>query len=147
MADWIMSMLEAQRTGIYNVTGPSSLLTMEHLLETCRTATHSAAQFEWVDEAFLLAHHVAPFSHMPLWLPHDQNGLLSMNINKALAAGLSFRPLVDTIQETLAWDKARSSAEIANKPRQLQSGGATQAGISREREKELLNAWHSMQKE
>jgi len=145
MADWMVCMTEAKHTGTYNVTGPASTLTMEECLAACRMATNNDAQFAWIDDAFLLAHNVAPFGDMPLWLPDEMNGLLRMNIDQAFGAGLTFRPLVDTIRETLAWDAARSPADIANKPRRLQSGGPTQAGITREREEALFQAWRAVQ--
>jgi 2'-hydroxyisoflavone reductase len=47
-------------------------------------------------------------------------------VAKAVAAGLTFRPLAETIADTLAWDKEREL------PR------AEGVGLSREREQELL---------
>ncbi|MGI9025441.1 MAG: SDR family oxidoreductase [Burkholderiaceae bacterium] len=142
MADWIVRMIESNRIGIYNVAGPASPLTMGELLEACRQATGSDAAFTWVAEAFLGERKVAPFSEMPLWLPEDSNGLLSLDLAKAIADGLSFRTLAETIADTMAWDKQRLLSG-GMKPARLASGAATHAGISREREREFLNAWHT----
>ncbi len=142
MANWIIRMIESARTGIYNVTGPASQLTMGELLQTCREASGSNAEFTWIDEDFLDELKVAPFSEMPLWLPGNLNGLLSLDIGKAIAVGLSFQPLLETFVETMDWDRERLLSG-GKKPERLASGAPTHAGISREREREILNAWHS----
>ena len=50
----------------------------------------------------------------------------------ALDAGLTFRPLAVTTRDTLDWYDSRAEEERAN-PR---------AGMSRDRETELLETWH-----
>ncbi len=142
LADWIVRMAEAQQTGVYNVTGPADMLTMGQLLETCRAACASDAQFVWVDETFLLEHDVAPFTDLPLWLPEAANSLLRMNIDRALAAGITFRSLADTITETLVWDQRRA-ATPDTEPRRLASGVPQRAGLAPARETALLAAWHA----
>ncbi len=139
MANWIVRMVEAHHTGVYNVAGPATTLTMGQLLETCRMATGSDAQFVWADEAFLLEHGVVPFTDLPFWLSEASNGILSLNIDRALAAGLSFRPLPETITETLAWDRSQAAKE----PTRLASGVPTDVGLSPEREAALLTAWNA----
>ncbi|HEY5005576.1 MAG TPA: epimerase, partial [Ktedonobacteraceae bacterium] len=54
LAEWIIRMLEAQQTGIYNATGPEKLLTMQHILETCKSVSGSNARFTWLNDTFLL---------------------------------------------------------------------------------------------
>ena len=61
----------------------------------------------------------------------DNAGFDKVNCTKAIGAGLRFRPLAGTIRDTLAWD-----ATLPN-DRELR------AGITREREAELLQSWHS----
>ncbi len=55
----------------------------------------------------------------------------SVNCTKAISDGLSFRPLAETIQDTLAW--------VTTRP----SDTPWRAGLKRERERELLQQWHS----
>lgn len=143
LADWILTMAEARRTGVYNATGPSTTLTMGELLEACRAECGSDATFVWVDGSFLLENEVAPFSEMPLWLPDGYEGMLGMNVEKALAAGLSLRPLAQTIRDTLEWDASRTSNPQRRPPR-LPSGIDTRAGLAPEREEQLLEAWRSL---
>jgi 2'-hydroxyisoflavone reductase len=96
------------------------------LLEECRTVSGSAATFIWASEKFLLDQKVGAWSEMPLWIPEDYNGIFFVNNDKAIAAGLTFRPLADTIKDTLSWDAGRTS----NTERR--------AGLKPERERELL---------
>jgi 2'-hydroxyisoflavone reductase len=128
----VLAMAAAHKAGIYNVTGPDYTLTMGKLLDTCKNVTRSDATFTWVNDEFLMEHEVGPFSELPLWIPETYNGLQSLNINKALAAGLSFRPLEDTIRDTLKWNSLRTGADGGIKAR---------AGMMQDREQTLLHAW------
>lgn len=131
-AEWILKMAAARKAGVYNVTGPAERLSMQELLEACRRVSGAAAEFTWVDDGFLLEQNVGPFSEMPLWIPDAYNGLQELSVARALADGLTFRPLEETIRDTLAWNAARSGADSGAKPR---------AGMMRDREAELLAAW------
>ena len=94
-------------------------------MEACREATRSDAEFVWVAPQFLLDQGVAPWTDIPLWVAGD-DALNQVSIARALAKGLSLRPLGATIADTLAWARTQ---EEADPPR---------AGLTREREAELL---------
>ena len=104
LADWMLDMAESRRTGLFNATGPESPLTMERLLEAIREATGGEARLVWREASFLERAGVEAWSDLPLWLGTDPGtrGFLAVDISKALAAGLTFRPLSQTIRETLA---------------------------------------------
>lgn len=132
LALWTLVLLEAGQTGVYNATGPAQPLTMGAILDACREASRSEAAITWVDEAFLLARGVQPWSDLPLWLPASDPayaGFHRFDRRKAIAAGLGFRPLAETVRDTLAWDASRP----ADHP--------WKAGLTRQREGELLAAW------
>jgi 2'-hydroxyisoflavone reductase len=131
-AGWILRMAEARKAGVYNVTGPAEPLTMGELLETCKAVTGSDATFTWLPDDFLMEHEVGPFSELPLWIPQTYNGLQAMDIDRALADGLTFRPLADTIRDTRQWNALRSGANTGVNPR---------AGMMRDREEKLLAEW------
>ncbi len=138
LAGWILRMVEAQRTGIFNATGPEHELIMGDMLATCQQAIGSNARFTWVDEAFLLAHGVTPWSELPLWLPESDNGVMAVDCRQSIAAGLAFRPLAETVQDTLAWlraDRAPLAGDL--------SAIELRAGMARAREAELLAAWRN----
>jgi 2'-hydroxyisoflavone reductase len=131
LAEWTIRATEARLSGPYNVTGPDDILTMGQTLETCRYVAGSDTTFTWVSDSFLLAHEVAPYTEMPLWVPESYAGFNTVDCRKAIAARLTFRPLGDTVRDTLAWLRTR--------PRDWQWRG----GLSPEREAELLRAWHT----
>lgn len=131
LAEWTVRQVEARQSGTYNATGPADLLTREQVLLTCRETTDSDAQFVWVDDDFLLEHDVAPFTEMPLWIPGEEAaGYGTVQIQRALNDGLTFRPLPVTIVDTLSWASSRGEAYEWH------------GGLSAQREQALLDAWH-----
>ena len=135
LAEWLVKMVEAEATGVYNASGPPQQFTMESVLNEARIAGNSDASFTWVDEAFLLEHGVAAWSEMPLWLPLDAaphlKGFMFINSNKAVDAGLTYRPLSTIVADTLSWYRAE------------RRNSALEAGLDRERERALLRKWHA----
>jgi len=131
LAEWNVRLVEERVTGVFNATGPDHTLTMRALLETCKEVSGSDARFVWLDEAFLLAQGAGPWIELPLWLPETSEyaGFMCLDISKALAAGLRFRPLAETVRETLAWDQL------------LPADAARRAGMTPAREAELLALW------
>lgn len=131
LAAWMLDLAEARRTGVFNATGPERRLTIGEVLDTCRTVSGSKASFAWVDEKTLLDNKVEPYTELPLWVPAEAEGFGRINIRKAIGAGLTFRPLADTVRDTLAWDRTRpADAPRAN-------------GLSPARETEILDVWKS----
>jgi nucleoside-diphosphate-sugar epimerase len=132
LAEWILDMAEARRVGTYNATGPDYRLTMERLLDVCRGTTGSDARFVWVDEKFMLDAGLQQWMEVPLWTSSadEMNRYFQeVSIEKAVAAGLKFRPLSETVRDTLEWDLTR--------PAETEHG----AGLAHEREREVLDAW------
>jgi len=133
-AAWMLRQAERGGAGTFNLTGPATALTMGELLDAARRLLAPAARLCWVDEDFLLAQGVAPWTELPLWLPRAQQGLDQVGIARALASGLQCRPLAATLADTAAW-----AAEAG-------AGGAGAArsavGLTPQREAELLAAWH-----
>jgi 2'-hydroxyisoflavone reductase len=129
LAEWIIRMIEIRQAGIYNATGAEDGLTMERLLTECRTVSGSVATFTWASDQFLRDQEVTAWSEMPLWLPEGYNGIFLVNNDKAIAAGLTFRPLPETIKDTLIWDCARTA-------------NIERAGLKPAREQELLHNRH-----
>jgi 2'-hydroxyisoflavone reductase len=111
LAAWIVSAIEEQRTGVHNATGPARPLAMGALLDAMRSVTGSGAEPVWAGEDFLLAQGLEPWGDLPLWLRRSEWGFLQVDCSKAIAAGLRFRPLEETIADTLAWDDGRPAGE------------------------------------
>ena len=136
LAEWVIHMAENRRAGAYNATGPYQPLPLGDLLEACHLVSGSDAFLSWVSEEFLLEQKVAPWSDLPLWIPEsdpDSVGFSTTNCEKALAHGLRFRALDDTLRDTLAWAQTRPA------------DWTWRAGLSPQREAELLSAWRERQ--
>jgi 2'-hydroxyisoflavone reductase len=130
LAEWTIRMAENGQTGIYNATGPARPTGIGEMLDGIKTALKSNAKFIWVDEKFLTAQKIEAWSDMPVWAGAE-DGITRTNISRALSAGLTFRPLDVTARDTLAWFKSRPQ------DRQLHM----KAGLTPEREAEVLTAW------
>lgn len=135
LTEWMIHCVEEGITGKYNTTGPESPLTMSGLLYGIWAVTSSPVHFTWVDAEVLKAHGVRPFSDIPIWYPPvgPRAGFMRMNAFRAQAQGLTYRPLAVTVAETLEWSKSRPADRRAN----------LRAGLSPEREAELLAYWHA----
>lgn len=142
LAEWTVRMTEAGAVGELNASGPDHLLTMGELLEACREESGSDARFTWVDEEFLLEHGVEPWSELPLWLPESGGTHLYFHraaIDRALAAGLTFRPLAETVRDTLDWQRSTEG-----RPLPAKSGVALpDTSLGADREAELLAQWRA----
>jgi 2'-hydroxyisoflavone reductase len=134
LGNWILDMCEQSVTGVFNLVGPEGRLTFGELLGTCKEVSGSNAEFTYVSKEFIESNEIAPWAELPCWLPPegDYAGWGTTSNAKALASGLTFRPLADTVRDTLAWWDTLPE-ERRTKMR---------AGIAPEREAELLAKWH-----
>jgi 2'-hydroxyisoflavone reductase len=101
LAEWIVFGAELGLTGAFNATGET--MRFEALLDECRRVTESDARFTWVPSERLLEAGVEEWMGIPLWITSP--GWEAANrvvVSKALAAGLAFRPLAETIRGALA---------------------------------------------
>jgi 2'-hydroxyisoflavone reductase len=130
LAEWTIRMAENRETGIYNATGPAKPLEIGQMLDEIKDALDSSAKFTWLPSEFLQQQKVEAWSDMPVWAG-DELGLARTKIDRALAKGLTFRPLAETARDTLAWFKSL--------PQDRQS--KLHAGLTPEREAEVLAAW------
>jgi 2'-hydroxyisoflavone reductase len=117
---WLAEVAERRVAGVFNATGPADPLTLGETLERIAPGAHLV----WVDEQRILDAGVEPWSELPLWVPGgDYVGLLRADISRALAEGLTFRPLEETARDTLAWSR---------------EAGEQRPTLTREREREIL---------
>jgi 2'-hydroxyisoflavone reductase len=140
LAFWILDCIEGQVTGTFNAISPKGGWNMVEMLAGIKGAFDTDARFTWVDTEFLEQHEVAPWTHLPVWIPaKDEYAAFHLvSTAKAVAAGLKFRPLADTARDTVAWcnEEKGPGYEFGDKG----------AGISSQREAELLRAWHTRSK-
>ena len=131
LAEWTIRMAENRETRIYNATGPSKPLGIGEMLDQMKGALNSDAKFTWAAADFLKQQKIEAWSDMPVWTG-EESGMAQTNINRALGKGLTFRMLVETARDTLAWFKSQP----------LDRQSKLRAGLTPERETDVLAAWH-----
>ena len=141
LAEWTIRMAESRTFGTYNAMGPGAKLTIAEMLYGIKAITTAGAQFTWVPADFLAEQQVRPWRHMTVWMPPTgRNAGFHIRSNaKAMAAGLTFRPLAVTAKDTLDWNKTRPQAEL-----DALAKGAVD-GLAADREVEVLKAWKDKQ--
>jgi 2'-hydroxyisoflavone reductase len=131
LAAFLVKTIEDGAFGTFNATGPATTMTMKDLLGACATAAGAGAGTPvWVDTRFLEKMEVAPWMELPVWTGEDL-GFATIDARKAIAAGLRFRPVLDTAADTLAWWKTQPE-ERRLRPK---------AGLAPEKEAAVLKAW------
>jgi 2'-hydroxyisoflavone reductase len=129
LGEWLVRVAEDGATGIFNATGPQRRLAWGKLLEACRDTASAPGKLTWVNADFLELQKGVNF---PIWVPYrgETLGFHAWKIDRALAAGLRFRPYAATVEDTLAWYKS-----------QPRGGRVKLAGPPAQREAEVLAAW------
>ncbi len=129
LAGFTLRRIEARATGIYNVTGPAGRLNFGHLLAWVKQALASDVQWRQVSDDFLRANEVGEFMELPLWLSGTlAESFMTFSIDKAIGAGLTFRPIAETVRDTYDWAAT------------LPGDWPKPAGLPLEKEAELLAA-------
>lgn len=133
LAEWIIRLVEQKAFGTFNAVGPAHPMTMAEMLYGIKAVTTAGAQFTWVPASFLEEQKVAAWTDMPVWVPPqgDSAGFAARSNRRALELGLTFRPLADTAAATIEFHESRDAERKAK----------MRAGISPEREAEVLAAW------
>jgi len=122
---WLVELAEQGPGGVFNATGPAAPLTLGELLERAIAAVGSDARLVWTDEQRILDAGVQPWIELPLWVAGDEYaGFQRAGIERALAAGLRFRPVEETVRDTLAWSR---------------EAGEQRPTLTRERERAILS--------
>ncbi|HKV91317.1 MAG TPA: NAD-dependent epimerase/dehydratase family protein [Candidatus Angelobacter sp.] len=126
LARFVIEMTERRATGTFNIAGPEQPVRMADFFAVCKELSNSDARFHWTGDTFLLANQIKMYTEMPLWIAALLEGINQFNTDKAKAAGLVHRPLVEVVRDVLSWHRSRGENYILK------------AGISAEREAHLL---------
>ena len=127
LGEWIVHLIEAGIAGPFNAVGFDGRISVEEFLHTGKGTLNHTCTFTWVDDAFLEQNGVTSWMEMGCWTPKAKNGRASNA--KSIAAGARFRPIAETIRDTAAWIK------------EGRGSGPWRAGMTAERERELLAKW------
>jgi len=144
LAAFQLKLVEDGHNGTFIAAGPEGPLTMAEMLAGVKATVSAPVEFEWIDESWLLGEGVQPWMGLPLWIPQspETSGSGRARNGKALAHGLSCRPLADTARDTIADFEATKD----ERPADFAWGTGRAPGISVERESELLKAWDARQR-
>ena len=129
-AEWVIRSIENDLTGYFNVTGPRGT-TFGDVLTISKALSGSDAEFVWITPEFMQANEVRFWQDLPLYVGdgEDNAGFHAYNIDAAVAEGLTFRPISNTIAAVLDWQKTLPADYEMN------------VGLSAEREATLLAEW------
>jgi 2'-hydroxyisoflavone reductase len=117
LGQWIVEALEDSRSGVFNATNEG----------VPWADVVAGADVTWVADAFLVEQGVGEWMELPLWVASSEwIGIHRADVSRAVAAGLRFRPLEETMRGTLA------GADLVDG-----------VGLTPERESALLAAWHN----
>jgi 2'-hydroxyisoflavone reductase len=133
LTEWMIRLLEEGVTGVFNATGPGFPLTMEEFIYGMRATTSSVLSFTWIQDYGFLQEEGITFA-IPWLMPVDDHvGSQRIDVSRAVAEGLTYRPMAVTAMDTLEWwhSDAVSGERRAN-PRFI---------LTPEREREILEAW------
>ncbi|GAA4202960.1 NAD-dependent epimerase/dehydratase family protein [Microbispora amethystogenes] len=136
IAAFTLDQAAAGTTGRYMTGGVPGEATFGSWLGDCVEVTGSGAELVWADDDFLTAQGVEPWTELPLWYPGaDGLGVWTHSSAKAVAAGLTCRPLRETVRDTWEWLK-----DIPEERRSFR-GVRVGSGIDPDKERRVLAAW------
>ncbi|MEX1263511.1 MAG: epimerase [Actinomycetota bacterium] len=149
LAAFVLGLAERATPGVFGVVDRAPTMTLGGLIAEAASAAGADTRVAWADEAFIASSFGGeqegdaqpsetdaqatetdvddPHEAFPLWWP-EAPGFHAFDPSRAFEAGLLCRPPSQTVRDTLAWDRARGQEPM-------------QAGLSAEREQQLLAAW------
>jgi 2'-hydroxyisoflavone reductase len=130
LAAFIITAISNRMAGAMNTTAPIGHATYGLMLDTCREVTGRKARLFWVDDQWLSAQDVEPWTEIPLW--RTAPGAWAVTSARATLGGLTCRALTDTIADT--WDWLGREDPIPHER-------AAEIGIDAAKERQLLSAW------
>ncbi len=126
LGKFMLLLLEQKTVGIFNATG--QVLSWQDWMNTVSAAGGVPAQYTWVSDDFLKEKE-ANGGELPFWVAAPYENIFAVSIDRAVKAGLTFRPALEIARDTLAWKGTPALSDL-------------KAGLKPEREAELLAAWH-----
>ncbi|WP_427922917.1 NAD-dependent epimerase/dehydratase family protein [Streptomyces sp. cg40] len=106
LAEWVLGAVERELSGAYNLISPQGHATMGSFLDACVRVTGGAASLRWTEPEVVLAAGIAPWTQLPVWVPpgsEEHDALHSADVSRAVATGLSCRPVEETVADTWGW--------------------------------------------
>jgi 2'-hydroxyisoflavone reductase len=161
LAEWLVTLVEQGTAGTFNAVGPDEPARWGDVLDACVKGAGSDAKLTWVPFDWLEAHGQGGEDAFPIWSPPVGKfaGFHRWKNDRAVAAGLRFRPVTDTVGGILAWfpteverrtkvkrELEEAAAAKGAPPPPIPEPSKLRAGPPPEREQELLAAFHASAK-
>jgi len=131
LASWLVRAAETQISGIVNAMGDP--FPLAELMDVCQEETGGRPRRVEPGHAWLVDQGVEPWmgpESLPLWLPHPEYaGFMTRDNSAAKQAGLTFRPLAESVRSTLAWEN------------ELGLDRERRAGLGTQWERDLVARW------
>jgi 2'-hydroxyisoflavone reductase len=134
LGEWMIRLAEAKTYGVFNAVGPKDLLPMDTMLRDSEKVVGGKPTYVHVTPEFLEEQKLG--EELPIWVPRQAGpyaGYGQVSNARAIAAGLTYRPFAVTVADLMTWFRSQPADRQAK----------LRAGITREREAELLKAWHA----
>ena len=105
LADWLLHAADEGISGTFNAVSKPGHATMESLLTAAVEVTGSDARLVWVDPEVIEQAGIQPWIELPVWIPPvgEGAGLHTGDVSAIYAAGLTCRPVRDTVAATWRW--------------------------------------------
>jgi 2'-hydroxyisoflavone reductase len=144
LAAWMVRLMEQGAEGTFNAVGPAVPQTLEQFIDGLTPLAPPGTTFTWIEDyAFLASYPLrTPSPDDPgglieaipwVMAAGDELGHMRISHRKALGAGLTCRPLIDTARDTLAWRQSDAVPEaLRTTPRYV---------LTAEQERAMLAAW------
>jgi 2'-hydroxyisoflavone reductase len=133
-----LDLIEARRSGTWNVVTPAGRFTMGDLVASAVSSARRRAHPPqtprpvWIPREFIVQQGIDPKQSFPLW-PGDpeEPALAQVSGRAALSAGLKITPIARTVDDTMAWLVATPQARTQ----------ALAGGLGESEQGKLLQAW------
>jgi nucleoside-diphosphate-sugar epimerase len=144
ITEWMVRLIDAEVSGTFNAAGPAVKQTLAQFVEGLAPLATTPLTYTWIEDYAWLKTYplrkrsdggIAHLTYSVPWVmaEGDELGHQQISIRKALAAGLTFRPLLTTARDTIAWRASDAVPEALRKqPRYV---------MTPEEERALLDAW------
>jgi 2'-hydroxyisoflavone reductase len=144
LAAWMIGLVDRDSSGTFNAVGPVAPQTMAQFIDGLRPLASTPVTFTWIeDHEWLEQYPLRPAAAddttgltyaIPWVMPKgDELGHVRISNRKALATGLTCRPLLTTARDTIAWRASDAVPEaIRKQPRYV---------LTPEQETAMLAAW------
>ena len=122
LAGWSVRLAEDRVAGVYHAAGPQNTLTMGQFLDECVRIAGNHTELAWIPDDEVHAAGIEGWTELPLWIAEDDaeaGGIFEADNRRAVGQGLTFRPVAQTIGDTLQW--CWQSGAAADSPLRVQT--------------------------